>query len=95
MHAGIELNTLVELFPELGRYSRVAENVPDVPPISQELADETFKRLRLQEDGTCDFDIIGIKGHGVVAIDETPWRAFEHVERLDHICKIVLSSGNY
>jgi L-fuculose-phosphate aldolase len=95
MHAGIQLNNLVLLFPELGRYSRVAENVPDVPPISQELADETFKRLGLQEDGTCFFDVIGIKGHGVVAIDETPWRAFEHVERLDHICKIVLASGNY
>lgn len=96
MHAGIQLNELVELFPELGRYSKVAENVPDVPPISQELADETFKRLELDpETGICGFDIIGIKGHGVVAIDETPWRAFEHVERLDHICHIVLASGNF
>ena len=38
---------------------------------------------------------VGIKGHGVVAIDETPWRSFEHIERLEHICKIVLASGNY
>jgi L-fuculose-phosphate aldolase len=31
--------------------------------------------------------------HGVVAVDETPWRAFEHIERLEHICQIVLASG--
>ena len=95
MHAGIQLNELVTNFPELGRYSKVASNVPDVPPISQELADHCFDNLGLQSDGSCYFDIVGIKGHGVVAIDETPWRAFEHIERLEHICKIVLSSGNY
>ena len=95
MHAGIQLNELVTNFPELGRYSKVASNVPDVPPISQELADHCFDNLGLQNDGSCYFDIVGIKGHGVVAIDETPWRAFEHIERLEHICKIVLSSGNY
>jgi hypothetical protein len=25
----------------------------------------------------------------------SPWRAYEHIERLEHICKIVLVSGNY
>jgi len=95
MHAGIQLNELVDLFPELGRYSRVAPNVPDVPPISQELADKCFDNLGLQDDGSCYFDMVGIKGHGIVAIDETPWRAFEHVERLEHICEMVLKSGNF
>jgi ribulose-5-phosphate 4-epimerase/fuculose-1-phosphate aldolase len=38
---------------------------------------------------------VGIKGHGVVAIDTSPWRAYEHIERLEHICKIVLASGKY
>ena len=38
MHAGIELDKLVKDFPELGRYTKVAPNVGDVPPISQELA---------------------------------------------------------
>jgi len=41
------------------------------------------------------YDIIGIKGHGVVAVDSTPWRCFEHIERLEHICQIVLASGKY
>jgi hypothetical protein len=26
------------------------------------------------------------------AKDTSPWRAFEHIERLEHICKIVLAS---
>lgn len=95
MHAGIKLNDLVNKFPELGRYTRVAPNVGDVPPISQELADNCFSNLVLDEEGNTSYDIVGIKGHGVVAIDTSPWRAFEHIERLEHICKIVLASGKY
>lgn len=93
MHKGIELNKLVKDFPELGRYTKVAPNVPDVAPISQELADETLARLGVDKNGVVAHDIIGIKGHGVVAIDTSPWKTFEHIERLEHICKIVLASG--
>ena len=93
MHAGIELSELVKDFPELGRYTRVAPNVPDVPPISEELAVKCHENLQLDKDGNIAYDIVGIKGHGVVAIDTSPWRAMEHIERLEHICKIVLSSG--
>lgn len=92
MHAGIDLSTIVNDFPELSRYTKVAPNVPDVPPISQELADHCHRNLGLKEDGHIDYDIVGIKGHGVVAIDTSPWRAFEHIERLEHICQIVLAS---
>ena len=92
MHRGIDLSTIVQDFPELSRYTKVAKNVPDVPPISQELADRCHENLELSNDGTISYDIVGIKGHGVVAIDTSPWRAFEHIERLEHICKIVLSS---
>lgn len=95
MHAGIELNTLVKSFPELSRYTKVAPNVGDVPPISQELADQCFDKLKLDTEGHISYDIVGIKGHGVVAIDTSPWRAYEHIERLNHICKIVLASGKY
>ncbi len=93
MHAGIDLSTISDAFPELNRYTRVAPNVGDVPPISQELADQCHANLQLDEDGNIAYDIVGIKGHGVVAIDTTPWRAYEHIERLEHICKIVLASG--
>jgi ribulose-5-phosphate 4-epimerase/fuculose-1-phosphate aldolase len=95
MHAGIDLSTIVNDFPELSRYTRVAPNVPDVPPISQELADQCHKNLQLDELGNIAYDIVGIKGHGVVAIDTSPWRAYEHIERLEHICKIVLASGKH
>jgi L-fuculose-phosphate aldolase len=95
MHAGIDLSTVSAEFPELNRYTRVAKNVGDVPPISQELADRCHENLWLQKDGTIAYDIVGIKGHGVVAIDTTPWRAFEHIERLEHICQIVLASGKF
>jgi len=93
MHRGIVLKDLVKDFPELSRYTKVAPNVPDVPPISQELADHCHRNLELDKDGNIAYDIVGIKGHGVVAIDTSPWRAFEHIERLEHICKIVLASG--
>lgn len=95
MHAGIDLSTISEAFPELNRYTRVAPTVGDVPPISQELADECHKNLQLDDAGNIAYDIVGIKGHGVVAIDTSPWRAYEHIERLEHICKIVLASKNY
>jgi L-fuculose-phosphate aldolase len=92
MHAGIDLSTISNAFPELNRYTKVAPNVGDVPPISQELADQCHTQLQLDRDGNIAYDIVGIKGHGVVAIDTSPWRAFEHIERLEHICKIVLAS---
>lgn len=96
MHADIELSELAKHFPELSRYTKVAPNVGDVPPISQELGDQCHKNLGLNETtGELKYDIVGIKGHGVVAIDQSPWRSFEHIERLEHICKIVLASGNY
>jgi ribulose-5-phosphate 4-epimerase/fuculose-1-phosphate aldolase len=95
MHAGIDLSTIVDDFPELSRYTKVAPNVPDVPPISQELADQCHKNLQLDNKGNIAYDIVGIKGHGVVAIDTSPWRAYEHIERLEHICKIVLASGKH
>jgi L-fuculose-phosphate aldolase len=95
MHAGIELGDIARDFPELSRYTRVAKNVGDVPPISQELADQCHANLGLLEDGYIQYDIVGIRGHGVVSIDTSPWRAFEHIERLEHICKIVLVSKGY
>jgi ribulose-5-phosphate 4-epimerase/fuculose-1-phosphate aldolase len=91
MYAGIELSDLVKEFPELGRYTRVGRNVPNVPPISQILADESISALDLREDGGVYNHIVGIDRHGVVSIDTSPWRAFEHVERTEHICRIVMA----
>jgi L-fuculose-phosphate aldolase len=95
MHAGIDLGTVSDSFPELNRYTKVAHNVGDVAPISEELGEACHRNLGLDREGNIKFDIVGIKGHGVVAIGNTPWRAYEHIERLEHICKIVLASGKY
>ena len=92
MYKGINLSELVKDFPELSRYTSVGPNVPSVPPISQALADATIPALALNIDGSIANHIVGIDRHGVVAVDTSPWRAFEHIERLEHICKIVLSS---
>lgn len=94
MYAGVELNKLIREFPELSRYTKVAPNVPLIPPITQELADACIENLGLNtKSGELHYNIVGMDRHGVVAVDTTPWRAFEHIERLEHICKIVLASG--
>lgn len=36
--------------------------------------------------------IVGQANHGVCAVAMDPWAAYEHIERLDHICEIVLKS---
>ena len=94
MHAGLELHRLKDHFPEIARYTRVAKSTDDVPPISWDLAEACMENMKLNKNtGETEFDIIGIKGHGVVSVDKTPWRAYEHIERLEHICKIILVSG--
>jgi ribulose-5-phosphate 4-epimerase/fuculose-1-phosphate aldolase len=40
-----------------------------------------------------EYDIVGQANHGVCAVAMDPWAAYEHIERLDHICEIVLKSG--
>jgi ribulose-5-phosphate 4-epimerase/fuculose-1-phosphate aldolase len=93
MYAGIQLQDLLKEFPELSRYTSVGPNVPLIPPITQELADACVKNIGLLEDtGDVTYNIIGMDRHGVVAVDTSPWRAFEHIERMEHISKIILSS---
>lgn len=94
MYAELNLPELVYEFPELSRYTKIGPTVPLIPPITKELADSCIKNLDFNKNtGTIQYNIIGMDRHGVVAVDTTPWRAFEHIERLEHICKIVLASG--
>ena len=96
MYAGINLPDLLNEFPELSRYTTVGPTVGMLPPITQDLADACIKNIGFNEDtGEIKYNIIGMDRHGVVAVDTSPWRAYEHIERLEHICKIVLASGNY
>jgi L-fuculose-phosphate aldolase len=90
MYKGIDLQKLVDEFPELSRYTTVGPTVPMIPPITQELADACIENLGVGQDGSLKYNIIGMDRHGAVSVDTSPWRAFEHMERLEHICKIVL-----
>lgn len=95
MHKGFDLADLAAQFPEVSRYTRVGKNVPVLPVTSNELASATYAAMTEEEEifSSVAFDIVGQAGHGVCAIGKSPWDAFEHVERLEHICQIVLASG--
>jgi L-fuculose-phosphate aldolase len=93
MYKGINLQKLVDEFPELSRYTTVGPTVPLIPPITQELADACVENLGVGVDGSLKYNIIGMDRHGAIAVDTSPWRAFEHIERLEHICKIVLNAN--
>jgi len=101
MYAGFKLDELAKQFPEISRYTRVARNVPILPATSEELAQITYQHLcegspnlfKSSPEDCLMFDIVGQANHGVCSVASNPWAAFEHVERLDHICEIVLKSG--
>ena len=93
MYKGIDLSSLCRQFPELSRYSNIGSTVPIIPPITQELADACIKNIGVDEEtGEVKYNIVGMHRHGVISVDTTPWRAFEHIERLEHICKIILAA---
>lgn len=93
MYKGIDLQHLIHEFPELSRYTTIAPTVPLIPPVTEELAEACVRHLDLRDNGSVGYNIVGMDRHGVIAVDTTPWRAFEHIERLEHICKIVLESN--
>ena len=92
MYAGWNLQEMVQPFPEVFRYTRVGHNVAAWDALSEELASHTYNNLGI-EDGVRKYDIVGQKNHGVTAVGKDPWEAFEHIERVEHICQIVLASG--
>lgn len=98
MHRGFDLQKLASQFPEVSRYTKVGPTVPVLPVTSMILAKETFRAMTsgqalFPDEEEIMFDIVGQAGHGVCAIGTSPWDAFEHIERLEHICQIVLASG--
>lgn len=93
MLRGFNLQHLSNHFPELSRYTRVGKTVPVLPVTSPELASATANSFQVSDNGKVCCDIVGQKGHGVCAVAVDPWTAFEHIERLEHICQITLASG--
>ena len=96
MYAGWDLQHIANEFPEVSRYTKVGPSVPVLPVTSNVLAEETFEAFTdFGNTGTniLKYDIVGQKGHGVCAVGPNPWDAYEHIERLEHVCEIVLRSG--
>jgi ribulose-5-phosphate 4-epimerase/fuculose-1-phosphate aldolase len=93
LYRGYDLQKLCTQFPEIFRYTRVGSTVPPLPATSKLLGDATVKALGLGSGGELQFDIVGQANHGVCSVAGDPWSAYEHIERLDHICEIVLKSG--
>ncbi len=92
MYAGLSLSKIAADFPEIYRYTNVGPNVPVLPATSNELANSTFKNMTCS-NGKIKYDVVGQANHGACSVGKNPWDAFEHIERLDHICQIVLASG--
>lgn len=90
LHRGFNLQDFEKDFAEINRFMKVGYNVPAVPPISKELAVATKSALLGDE---IRYDIVGQVAHGVCAIGKTLQECYEHIERLEHICQIVLASG--
>lgn len=91
MHAGYDLQEICKPFAEIYRYTKVGPNVPAIPAVTEALGNATY--FALCPSDNLEFDIVGQVGHGICAVAADPWSAYEHIERLDHICEIVLKSG--
>lgn len=85
MRSGIKLDKITQEFPELRRYTRVGQTVSYYEPGSEDLAIAVANSLRYS-------DICGMINHGVTAVGTSIDEALEHIERLEHIAKIVLLS---
>lgn len=91
LYAGLQLRDVSADFPEVTRYTRVGADVAALAATSEELAEACEAAFRPALGPRPH--IVGLDRHGVVAVGRTPWEAYEHVERLEHICRIVLVSG--
>lgn len=93
MYAGMNLQEIVHDFPELEHHTRVGPTVGAVEAKSVDLGEAVAQAFDVQSDGGLNSHIIGLHMHGVVAVDVDPWQAYGHIERLNHVCEIVLAAG--
>jgi L-fuculose-phosphate aldolase len=88
LYAGWSLQEIAAQFIELSRYTKVGPDVPIIPAVSEELGESTYRNLMLTGS-----DIVAQALHGVCVVGSNPWECYEHIERADHVCEIVLKSG--
>lgn len=88
MLAQIKLRYIHEYFPELNRFTDVGPCVDAIFPGEDSLAEQTLANIQ-------GHDIVGLKSHGVTSRAPDLVTAFEHIERLDHCCKMALAAGAF
>ena len=92
MYAGIDLQAMSAEFLKFPGIP-VSASGSRIACLSRGLADVTAECLGIRKDGTPAHDIVGKRIMVCVLCRRTPRAAYEHIERLDHICEIVLKSG--
>ena len=95
MYAGYDLREIAQQFPELNLHTKVGKSVGPVLAQSQELGEAVYAGFDPDAEGNLAYDLIGIHLHGVVAVGADPWLAYLHIERMNHVCEIVLASGGF
>tara|TARA_R110000868_G_C10973188_1_gene771583 strand:+ start:104248 stop:104856 length:609 start_codon:yes stop_codon:yes gene_type:complete len=90
MLSGFDLQKIHIVFPELNRYTLVGPSVGVFYPGDEELSTNTTLNM-YKEDGSL-YDIVGQESHGVFIQGNDPWACFEHLERLEHACEMILKS---
>jgi ribulose-5-phosphate 4-epimerase/fuculose-1-phosphate aldolase len=95
MYAGMDLQDIVRDFPELENHTTVGPTVGKVQAQSTDLGSAVAQAFGVKSDGSINSHIIGLHMHGVVAVDVDPWLAYGHIERLNHVCEIVLAAGGH
>lgn len=87
------LKVLAEEYPEIFRYTRVGNIIGYIEPVSQELGYAVANEMLVDLSGSdLKCDVVALDRHGAVSVGSDPWEAFEHQERLSHICEIFLAS---
>lgn len=90
MISGFDLQKIYNIFPELNRYTKVGPMVEMYYPGDSKLSENTIKSM-YNTNGSL-YDIVGQQGHGVFVQANNPWDCFEHIERLEHACEMILKS---
>lgn len=95
-HAKNSLRRLALEYPEIFRYTRVGNVIGYIAPVTEELglavAENMLEDAGAGTSGKLSCDVISLDRHGAVSVGTDPWDAFEHIERLNHICEIFLLS---
>ena len=86
-----ELKSILSLFPELS--VRIGNNVPYITAKTDKLGKKTYENMLRNRKDMNDYpfyQIVALKQHGVVCVEENFQKVMEIIETLEYYCKIAL-----